>query len=117
MIEDLCHLQDRQGLTPVLAHVERYRQSSQFPRYADELWDSGIYCQCNGEAFEGFLASRWALKQLRQGTVQLLGSDCHNMGQRAPKLSAAAQTIASKLGREALERIETLSLQLLQLDA
>ena len=116
MIEDLCYLQDRQGLIPILAHVERYRQKNQFLRYQDGLWGNGIICQCNAEAFEGFLSSRWAMKQLQHGNVQLLGSDCHNMHDRAPKMGYAAKTIASKLGQEALERIEAFSCQILQLE-
>ena len=116
MIEDLCYLQDRQGLTPILAHVERYRRKDQFLRYQDELAGNGILCQCNAEAFEGFLASRWALKQLREGTVQLLGSDCHNTDSRPQKLGAAAQTIAAKLGSEMLDRIEELSARILGLE-
>ena len=116
MIEDLCLLQDRQGLIPVLAHVERYRQKDQFLRYQDELVENGILCQCNAEAFEGFWAARWALKQLREGAVQLLGSDCHNTDSRPQKLGIAAQTIANKLGRSVLERMDELAFQLLKLD-
>lgn len=116
VVDDVCHLQDRLGVTPILAHVERYRGNDQFLRYRDKLAENGILCQCNAEAFEGFFATRWAMKQLREGTVQLLGSDCHNTDSRPQKLGFAAQTIAAKLGQDMLEQIEELSAQILGLD-
>ena len=113
MMEDLRGLRDRQGLTPVLAHVDRYRKSSQFPRYGNQLLDMGIYCQCNAECFQSFFFRRWAVKQFRQGTVQLLGSDCHDLVDRAPNLSLAMRTLHKKLGVQCLEEITDFSAELL----
>ena len=113
IVEDVCQLADRQGLTPVLAHVERYRQKSQFPRYRDMLLGSGALFQCNAGAFLRFTTRSWTLKQLKNGFVHFLGSDCHNMTTRAPKLGEAAQVIAKKAGMDALEEIQAFSAQAL----
>lgn len=116
MLEDLKLLRDHQGLTPVLAHVDRYRGREQFPKYAEQLRDEGILCQCNAEAFDGFFSGRWALRQLRKGTVQLLGSDCHNMGRRPPNLSRALQIIGHKLGDRTVAELTDFSAQILKLE-
>lgn len=116
VLEDISLLRERQGLTPVLAHVDRYRGKDQFPKYAEQLRDQGVLCQCNAEAFTGFLSARWALRQLCQETVQLLGSDCHNMDRRAPNLGSAIQTITQKLGPQAVADIADFSAQLLAIE-
>lgn len=111
--EEICMLQDRQGLTPVLAHVERYRQKNQFPRYRDMFMNFGVLFQCNASAFLRPVMDPWALKQLRIGCVHLLGSDCHNLGTRAPQLGEAARMIEKKLGCAALEEIKAFSAEAL----
>lgn len=113
--EDVCMLADRQGLTPVLAHVERYRQKTQFPRYRDMLLENGVLFQCNAASFLQAGLRGWVLKQMKYGYVHFLGSDSHNMTTRAPRLGEAAQVIEKKLGREALEEIEAFSAQALGL--
>lgn len=113
IVEDVCQLVDRQGLTPVLAHVDRYREKSQFPRYRDMLLGSGALFQCNADAFLRFRTRSWALKQLKLGCLHFLGSDCHNMTSRAPQLGEAAQVIAKKLGGFVLEDIHEFSAQVL----
>lgn len=115
IIQDVCQLQDRQGLTPVLAHVERYRQKSQFPRYRDMLLESGAFFQSNAGAFLKMETRSWALRQMKIGCIHFLGSDCHNMTTRAPMLGEAAKVIEKKLGTEALEDIEAFSTQALGL--
>lgn len=113
IVEDVCQLADRQGLTPVLAHVERYRHKSQFPRYQDMLLGCGALFQCNAGAFLRFATRSWTLKQVKNGYVHFLGSDCHNMTTRPPQMGEAAQVIAKKIGKEALEEISAFSAQAL----
>lgn len=114
MVEDVCAIRTHLGLTPVLAHINRYRTHSQFPKYRDYLADNDVLFQCNAEAFQRGLSCQWALKQLRQGFVHFLGSDCHNLTTRAPKLSLATDAISKKLGSEALAQFHLQSLQWLK---
>lgn len=113
--EDVCMLADRQGLTPVLAHVERYRQKTQFPRYRDMLMANGVLFQCNAASFLQTGLRGWVLKQMKYGYVHFLGSDSHNMTTRAPKLGEAAKVIEKKFGQQMLLEIEDFSAQALGL--
>lgn len=106
VIADVCALQDRQGLTPVLAHVERYRHRTMFPRYKDQLRAAGVLFQCNGEAFLCSRTKGWALRQAKRGYVHFLGSDSHNMTTRCPNLGQAAEVLEKKLGTNWLLELE-----------
>ncbi len=113
MIEDVCAIPAQLGLFPVLAHINRYRLRSQFPRYCHLLAANDILFQCNAEAFERTLSCHWAMKHLKQGFVQFLGSDCHNLTSRAPKMDIAAGAIKKQLGSEEFAVYNDFSAQLL----
>ena len=96
-------------LTPVLAHINRYRGSSHFPKYCHQRLENEVLFQCNAEAFEPGLKGHWALKQFRKGLIHFLGSDAHNTTTRPPKLDQAIQRLEKKLGGAALEEFQELS--------
>lgn len=103
MIEELIRMPMELGLTPLLAHVERYR--GQLPKFLPELSGQQVAMQCNAEAFLTAGTRGWALSMINKGCVQFLGTDTHNLTDRAPKYSAAVQLIEKKLGREICEKI------------
>lgn len=113
MVRDVCSLQDRQGLTPVLAHVERYRGADQFPRYRDQLLSEGVLMQANAGSFGLIRTGFWLRQQIRKGCVHFLGSDCHNLTTRPPNMETAVQVIERRLGKETLNNIMDFSAQAL----
>ena len=106
MIRDICDIPMQLGLVPVLAHVNRYPAKNQLTAFLPTLLDAGVLFQCNTEAFDTFLSRRWALKLIREGHIQFLGSDCHNLSQRPPKIAPARQIIAEKLGKAFLLELD-----------
>jgi len=81
--------------TVLLAHIERYL------RWQDrETWDMlakwGVLNQCNASFFLRWQTRQKALRMLREGRVQLLGSDSHNMESRPPQLGAALALLGQK---------------------
>lgn len=115
MIREICQLTDLTGLTPVLAHVNRYRRADQLPKYRKELLNQGVLFQCNAEAFLSMKERGWALKLLRRRQIHFLGSDTHNLTTRAPQLGSAAEVIARKLGGETLAELTAFSAEMLKL--
>lgn len=105
MIREVCEINLETGLTPVLAHVNRYCSQGQLLKFQEQLLDEGVLFQCNAEAFINPFSRSWALKQVRQRNIHFLGSDAHNMTARPPKLQQAAQIIQKKLGAETLDRL------------
>lgn len=103
MVRDVCDIFVQRGLVPVIAHVNRY--SSQLRQFGQTLLSQGVLFQCNADAFSSFWGRRWALKQIAQGNIHFLGSDCHNLTTRPPLLATARQWIEKKLGQETLAGI------------
>lgn len=106
MIKEICDMPQNLGLIPVLAHVNRYRGKRQFTKYREKLAKSGVLFQCNGEIFLERFKRNWALKQLKEGYIHFLGSDCHNTGSRPSNLDAAAQVITKRLGAKVLQELK-----------
>ena len=111
MLQEVCDIGMRQGLQPVLAHVERYR--SQFMKHRDFLTDREVLFQFGTEVFLDWRSRRWALDCLDRGEVHFLGSDCHNLTTRPPRIGEAARTIVKKRGAEALNELMEFSRSML----
>lgn len=108
---DLEQIHLQLGLTPVIAHIDRYIRPWHPDGILKRLESLPVLVQANAEFFLNKTTANMALRMLRRGQIHLLGSDCHNLDDRAPNLGAARTRIAQKLGDEALDwlkRFETL---------
>lgn len=105
MYRDLENVYLFQGLTPVIAHVDRY--ISPFHTYGipKRLERLPVLVQANAEFFLQKATAGMAMRMLRKGRIHLLGSDCHNLSDRAPNLGEAHKAIVQKLGKSALSEI------------
>ena len=87
------------GIAVILAHVERY--FSMQPRQTwKALSERGLYMQCNADSLLHWQTAHRLRKMLRQGSIQFLGSDCHNLRSRRPHLGEAAASMGKRLGAE-----------------
>lgn len=96
--KDLEDIWRKRGLTPVIAHVDRYIAPWNTHRIPERLAELPVLVQANAEFFLQRSTRNMALRMLRQGKIHLLGSDCHNMEDRAPNLAEAVKLIEQKLG-------------------
>lgn len=96
-VKELLELSCSGEFQIVLAHVERYLPF-QNKRVLERLFDSDILMQTNASAFLSFKTRRKALKMLRENKLHLIGSDCHNLASRPPKIKEAREVIQKKLG-------------------
>lgn len=114
-VEDLAALAQQQEMTVVLAHVERY-----LPDQPRALWPKlrrmGILFQCNASFFLDWRTKHRAVKMLRNREIDILGSDCHGVSYRPPRLDEAAKFICRHAGNEALSRLEDCSRKLIGTD-
>lgn len=102
MVDDLLELNRRSGCHVIIAHVERYL----FMQKRDiitELLENGVVMQSNTEFFTDKRTSGKALKLFKKGFIHLLGSDCHNLTDRAPNIKSALDVIKKRFGEEAVE--------------
>lgn len=103
-VDNLCLM----GFTPILAHYERYTrcQSRQMLR---KMLESGPLVQMNASQVLDFWKGPAARAALRSGAVHLLGSDCHGLHHRPPRLGKAIALLEKKKMQPALEQVEQLS--------
>lgn len=112
ILEDVCLIRTNQGLTPILAHIERYPDMSK-ASMRHQMLQNGFLLQINASMMDGVLSRRRALQMLTSGEVQLLGSDCHNMTTRPPGMQAMLQYIAERGEPELLTQMVNLNRYLL----
>ena len=105
MFRELEQIPEKQGLTPIIAHVDRYLRPFDNWDVLKRLEQLPVYVQANASAFLSGLSRRRMLACLRQGKVHLLGSDCHNLRSRSPNLGKAVAYIDRHLGTEVVNRI------------
>ncbi len=106
--QELVEIHQKHGLTPVIAHLDRYItpfRSFGIPRRLEEL---PVLVQINTGSLMHCATRSMALGMLRKGQAQLLGSDCHSMGSRKPDLGDAWKIISDKLDRETLRELSRL---------
>lgn len=101
-LEDIYRLQ---GLTPIIAHVERYLNPLWPNRILKQLEQLPVLIQANGSFFTDFGTRGLAIRLLKQGAIHLIGSDCHGVEHRPPGLKAACDVITRALGEEVMGKL------------
>lgn len=95
------------GVTPILAHIERYGSLMGNSKTLDSLLELGCIAQVNINSFadEHRKIKKKLFKYLEAGKITLIGSDCHNLTTRAPEYGPGAQEIIKKCGKNALKEL------------
>ena len=102
MVYQLHELFGRTGITPVIAHLERYLKI-QRPEYIQEVLRLGVPVQVSADILLRPMVRGGTMKLLRQNQANVVASDCHNCGSRAPRLTAAMDLLRRKLGAQQAE--------------
>lgn len=92
------------GLTPIIAHCERYPAVLSKPEIIYDLIEIGCLIQVNTSSlFSGALRGL-ALKMFTSDEVHAIGTDCHNE-MRMPIYSDAVNLLTERYGEERFHRI------------
>jgi len=110
---ELGDIREKQGLNPVVAHVDRYFTWFGNRKMIERLLEQPVLLQVNAGAFLRRSSAGQVLRLLDQGLLHMLGSDCHDLAERAPNLGAAAAVIAKKLGECPLQRLSEIGASVL----
>lgn len=87
----------RLGFRPIMAHLDRFLDQEHFFR---EIYALGPLVQINASAFLERAQRKKMLKFFETGHLQVLGSDTHNLKDRAPNVASAYDIIVKKFGKE-----------------
>lgn len=113
MYREIEAISMKQGITPVIAHVDRYIRPLKTYQIPERLAQLPVMVQANASFFLRNSTSRMAMRLLREDKIQLLGSDCHNLSSRKPNLGDAIAKIEMRLGKEVLVRMNSREAMLL----
>lgn len=97
VIRELTEMSGNGSVKIILAHIERYI-GFQKKETLQKLLENGILFQANADFFISLSTRRKALTLLKEGKIHFIGSDCHNVRSRPPKIGRAFETIRRKLG-------------------
>lgn len=96
VFEDVYQI-TRQGLRPIIAHLDRY--ISQEKLFLD-LLSLNVLCQINASSFYDKKMRKKMLNWFAHDTIHVIGSDMHNLTSRPPNLAEAYDIIENKYGWE-----------------
>ncbi|MGN1095780.1 MAG: CpsB/CapC family capsule biosynthesis tyrosine phosphatase [Eubacteriales bacterium] len=111
--EDILLVNEKLGLTPVLAHIERYL-GFQRRGFLEPFLQNDIIIQSNAEFFIDRGTRKTAEKMLIDGVIRLIGSDSHNTSTRKQNIGDAVLSLQKRLGDTAVEELSLLSSSLIR---
>ena len=103
MYEEIEGIYSQQGITPVIAHVDRYLHSLRSRSIPNRLERLPVMVQANASFFTDRRTAGLACRMLKKQQIHLLGSDCHNLTDRKPNMVDAISCIHRKLGDDAVD--------------
>ena len=99
MFHQLYAIEGRRGITPMIAHFDRYIRMQSKVRI-EQLLEMGFPIQVGTASLLRFIGRNQAMKLITEyGAVPV--SDCHDMNTRPPNLGEAAHKLKKKLGGKA----------------
>jgi len=103
--ETLYNLQ-AQGITPVIAHVERYGYVMEDLHILYDWISAGAYAQINaGSLLKNSKDAKLLLKLINWDLVHVIGTDAHSMDKRAPKMAKVFGFVEEKLGKKTADAL------------
>lgn len=94
MFRQLYSIEGRRGITPMIAHIDRYFET-QKKTHIEQLLEMGFPIQVSTAALMKFMSRRRAVKLLTEYNGVLV-TDCHNTAMRPPDIANALQVLQKK---------------------
>ena len=113
VLQDIIDISERQGLVPILAHIERYHKVTGYKSLLKLIADGYAKAHINASAVVVKETTKLCEKLIKGGYVSYLGSDTHSPDFRPPQIGPALELISARLGQSATDRLTIKSQQLL----
>lgn len=112
--EAVTHLCLDKGYQVIIAHLERFVDLQKNTHAMMDILSLPVLVQINAETLLPMLRRKRWLELFANGDAHLLGTDSHNMTNRAPNLGQARAMIEKKCGRDVLDRIDSCGTEILK---
>lgn len=94
-----------EGYYPIIAHMERYLAFQKNQDFAEKISEMGAYFQINAGSLignAGWQIKHFARLMIKNGFIQFVATDAHDIGRRSPTLAKASDWITKKCGESEL---------------
>ena len=81
------------GCIPLIAHIDRYPAVLRKPKVLTRLMQMGCLLQMNVEAFTVKGIKGFAYAALKKGVISAIGTDMHNVEERAPNMQSYLEAL------------------------
>lgn len=108
--DDILYKLQLKGITPIIAHPERYSEIQYNPEILENFVRRGILVEVNSGSItglHGMVVKKTAMKLLEKGLVHFVASDAHSERHRSPDLSKAVKVVEKKFGTKLRENLFT----------
>ncbi len=93
------------GITPIIAHIERYCKARGYKKLISFVKQHNILAQINASSFFAYPYKATVNRLLKQEVVQLIATDSHSLKERPPMLSEALLKIEKSFGQAVCDRL------------
>lgn len=107
-IEEYTQELIQRGYCPIIAHIERIEVFSRIPALICDIRDRGAMVQVNADSvlgLEGLRTAHMVRKALKEGLVDFIGSDAHDVTDRASHLGRCREYVIKKYGKDSAHTI------------
>ncbi|MGN0450527.1 MAG: tyrosine-protein phosphatase [Acutalibacteraceae bacterium] len=98
LFTDIYRLYNNLGITPIIAHLERYYKSTNYKKLLTFIKNEKILAQINASSFFIKGLSKTAEKLVKNGYINFIGTDAHSPDKRPPVMRDAMTYISERLG-------------------
>lgn len=98
LFSDVNKLRNDLGITPIIAHLERYYKSPNYKKLLAFTKKENILAQVNASSFFIKSLSKTAEKLVKNGYVNFIGTDAHSPDNRPAVMRQALTYISEHLG-------------------
>lgn len=114
VLQDIIDIRERQGLIPIMAHIERYAKVPGYKKLLKLISEGYALAHINAGGILSKETSRVCEKLVKKGLVSFMASDTHSLISRPPQIKEALDFITDRLGKSASNRLVIKSNQLLE---
>ena len=119
VVKDIISIKEELGITPIIAHVERYCKYKGYKKLLTVLAENRALCQINATFFLKREENKAVKKLLKAGLVDFVASDCHSPQNRPVRLNEALRLLREISPEETdkiIQKTEMLEKELITVD-
>ncbi len=112
--KELLYLRDNLKITPIIAHIERYRKEKGYKKLLKFVKENNILTQVNASSFLSFRHFFAIRKLVKLDIISFIGTDTHSITHRPPQLNEALVQIEKKFGNDYKQKLIDNSVEFLK---